>query len=107
MKVNVTHRVEAKDGGKFVTLLAKKNPHNVSDELGKRLIKEGKAAAVVAVQSVPDDTNDVDIDLNAMTVTELRAMAKEMEIVGTGDMNKAALIDAINAASEAASGEGK
>lgn len=105
MKINVNHRVEVKDGGKFVTLLAKKNPHTVSDDVAEILIQEGKASPLVAAKSVVIEQVDDNIDLNAMTVTELRAMAKDMEITGTSEMTKAVLIEAIEKASEAASGE--
>ena len=100
MKINVSNRVQTKDGDKFVTLLSKKNPHQVSDELGKRLIKEGKAvaAAADAKPSEPVKTGEpVEVKLSSLTVDQLKTLADELGMQGFASLKKDELIAEIQA----------
>lgn len=46
MQINVNGRTEVKDGERFRALLASKNPHDVSDKIGRQLVKDGMAEEV-------------------------------------------------------------
>jgi len=72
-----------------------KKPFMVADALAKNLLHRGRA--VLAVGS-DDDAGDEEKPLEEMSLAELRAEAKELEIKGVSNMAPDALIKAINAA---------
>jgi hypothetical protein len=98
MKINITGRLEIKDNGQFKTLLAKFNPHEVSEQTAKALAKEGKATIVAeekqAAKVVKAEKTEAS-DLSALSVKELREMALGLSIENAAELNKEALVQVL------------
>jgi hypothetical protein len=81
-------------GGKVKT---RGTPVNVDTKLAKNLLQRGKATLADAPVPSPEPDDNTAVPLDKHSVADLKVIAAEYEIEGADKMNKAQLIEAIEA----------